>query len=194
MHIKIPDAIIPLLTPLADIRQHPDNPNNGDVDDVMESILTNGYLAPITYDANTGYIVAGNTRYAAMLGLGQTHIPAIPVTHFDQANDGARRYMIGDNEIARKARMDRGLELAILEALKETDIGLLGTGIDDNDYEQRLLESAMPPPDPEPEGHGFGPGALGVFQVVIEFDSEDDAEAALADLSDAYDNVRISRL
>jgi len=167
------------------VRQHPDNPNNGDVDIVIESIQVNGYVNPIIVQEETGFIVAGNTRYAAMLALGQTAIPAIKVR---QTDEGAKRYLVADNQTARLARMDESQLATILQELKESDIGIIGTGFDQNSMEDLLLRVSSPD---MPDGHGYGgPQPLGIFQVVIEFDNQDDAESAASELHHMYANVR----
>lgn len=128
MHVH--EALVPLLRDIDTVRQHPDNPNNGDIDSIAESIEVNGYIAPVIVQRSTGYIVAGNHRYAAALSLGATEIPVIEV---ELSAEGARRYMLADNRTAQKAEMDNAALIALLRDMQTTDHGLVGTGYDEAD-------------------------------------------------------------
>jgi hypothetical protein len=188
--VRFPKSLEALLVPIDQIKQHPDNPNNGDDDNTIESIQTNGFVTAITADANTGFIIAGNTRYRALLALGQTHAPVIWVDHWD--SEGATRYLVGDNASSRRAVMDEGQLLALLGNLAETERGLVGTSITQNEYERMLLDFASNQDVPDMSGFG-GPGEkmLGVFQIVMDFpDNEDERDAVFAELAERYENVR----
>lgn len=191
--VRFPEKVKPLLVPIDQVKQHPDNPNNGDDENLIESIQVNGFVTVITADANTGYIVAGNTRYRALLALGATHIPVLWVDHWDK--DGALRYLVGDNESSRKAVMDEAARLDLLKYLAETEQGLMGTSVTQNEYEKMLMEQANLDLLP-PEGMGFGhTGALGQFQVVLDFDEdEDERDRVFAILAEQYTKVRTVNL
>jgi len=175
MSVRIHEALVPLLVDINHVHQHPDNPNNGDIDSVVESIQVNGYVNPIIAQRTTGYIEAGNTRYAAMLALGQTQIPVIWVDHDDT---GAKRYMLADNQTARLAMMDNSMLHKLLTELQDTDMGLTGSGFVEDDI-ARILDDMLPEP-PEHIGGGFSPN--GIYQVVIEFDNESDMHDLAAEL------------
>lgn len=127
-HPKLKD----LLVPITAVTQHPDNPNNGDVEAIAESIEINGYIAPVIVQASTGYIVAGNHRYQALLGLGSQVIPAIYV---DMDEVTAKRYLLADNRIAALAVLDNANLVQILTELDDVD-SLLGSGYTKMDLEQ----------------------------------------------------------
>lgn len=117
-----------LLVPITAVQQHPQNPNNGDVDVIAESILANGFFNPVVVQRSTGYILAGNHRYAALLSIGETDIPVIWA---DVDDERALRILIADNRTAEIA-VRNNRELANLMALlEETDTGLVGTGYDE---------------------------------------------------------------
>ena len=77
MSIDFHSSLLDLLVPIEQVQQHPLNPNNGDMDAVVDSILGNGFYNPVVVQRSTGYIVAGNTRYAALLSLVETVIPVV---------------------------------------------------------------------------------------------------------------------
>lgn len=193
--VRFPESLTPLLVPIDQIRQHPDNPNNGDDENTVESIQINGFVTAITADAKTGYIVAGNTRYRALLALGETQAPVIWVENWDA--EGATRYLVGDNASSRRAVMDQAALLALLAQLAETEKGLTGTSIHQDEYERMMLDYANSLNE-TPEGEGFGgmgEGALGLFQIVLEFpDNRDERDAVFAELAERYDNIRVVNL
>lgn len=188
--VRWAEGVKPLLVPIDQVKQHPDNPNNGDDENLIESIKVNGFVTAITADAKTGYITAGNTRYRALHALGATQIPVIWVDHWD--GDGAVRYLVGDNASAARAEMDQGQLLALLGNLAETERGLVGTSITQNDYEKMLMDFATIKDDPELTGFGGQGVALhGLFQIVIDFqDDESERDAVFAELAERYENVR----
>lgn len=113
--------------PLSVLRQHPDNPNNGDADVVAESMSVNGVYMQIVAQRSTGYILAGHTRYAAMLAHGAL---AGPVTWLDVDDETALRILTVDNGSARLAHLDPHKLGEILEILNATDVGLAGSAYD----------------------------------------------------------------
>lgn len=188
--VRWAEGVKSLLVPIDQVKQHPDNPNSGDDENLVQSIQLNGFVTAITADAKTGYIIAGNTRYRALHALGATQIPVLWVDHWE--GDGAIRYLIGDNASARKAVMDDAQLLALLGALSETEAGLVGTSITDNEYEQMLMSFANNLDAPDLSGFGgAGEKVLGVFQIVMDFpDNEDERDAVFAELAERYENVR----
>lgn len=192
--VRFAPSVTPLLVPIDQVKQHPDNPNNGDDDNLVESIQTNGFVTAITADANTGYIVAGNTRYRALHALGATQIPVIWVDHWDK--EGAVRYLVGDNASSRRAVMDQAALLALLGELAETERGLIGTSITESEYEKMLLDFAAEVDAPDLTGFGAPEhGALGQYQVVLDFEENmSERDAIFAELSERYPNVRTVNL
>lgn len=191
--VRWAEGVKPLLVPIDQVKQDPRNPNKGDDENLVESIKVNGFVTAVTADSKTGYITAGNTRYRALLELGATEIPVIWVDHW--AGQDSTRYLIGDNASARRAVMDDSAELELLKSLMDdSDLRLAGTSISETDYERMLMEDAMEPP-PEGTGFGQGPALQGLFQIVIDFqDAEDERDEAFADLSQRYENVRMTSI
>jgi ParB-like chromosome segregation protein Spo0J len=125
--IRFHPALEPLMVPAQSIHPHPQNANNGDVDEIVASVLTNGCFRPI-YATREGTIVAGHHLYAALLELGAMMVPVIEV---DVDASGARRILLADNRIAALARVDDGLLMDLLKEVADEDRGLTGTGYDD---------------------------------------------------------------
>lgn len=106
------------------LREHPENPNKGDVDTIDESIEVNGWYGAVTAQKSTGYIIAGNHRYRTAKARGATEIPVI---WKDVDDEAALRILLVDNQSARKAQMDEEKLTAVLESLES----LSGTGYDE---------------------------------------------------------------
>lgn len=134
--------------PIADVQQHPDNPNNGDTAAIAESIERNGLYAPLIVQRDSGYILAGNHRYVALVQAGSREVPVI---YLDVDEVQARRIMVADNRTNRLGFDDPGLLAEQLEALFETDLGLAGTGYSDTEYLKILDEVGILDDDDEPD-------------------------------------------
>lgn len=130
--IRFHKALSDLMVPKDSITPNPENDNNGDVDEVIASIMKVGCYRPIYVSANTGHILAGHTLYAALLELGALMVPAL---YLDADSPDELRILLGDNQIARLARRDDMATLALLEQLNTEDNGLIGTGFHDRDLE-----------------------------------------------------------
>jgi len=181
--VRFAKGVQPLLVPIEQVHQHPDNPNNGDLDALIESIQVNGFVTAVTADAKTGQIMAGNHRYQALHALGAKEIPVIWVDHMDEG--GAVRYMVADNRTGKLAVIDESALAALLTDLSDTDMGLAGTGYDEVTY-QRLLLDLMADPDIPADG-GFGNAApSGIFQVVVDFEDKDDRDFLFAEMIERF--------
>jgi ParB-like chromosome segregation protein Spo0J len=191
--VRFAEGVRPLLVPIDKVQQHAQNPNNGDLDALIESIQINGFVTAVTADAKTGNIIAGNHRYQALHALGATEIPVIWVDHMDHS--GAVRYMVADNRTGKLAILDDTALAALLTDLSDTDLGLAGTGYDDAAY-QRLLLEMMADPD-IPNGGGFGDAApSGLYQVIVDFeDDRDSRDMLFAELAERFpEQARIADL
>lgn len=159
---------------------------------MIESILRHGFNGVITADRKTGEIVAGHTRYAALLALGQTVGPLV-FGDWDEDPAGPAAYMIVDNESGRMARMDEFQEAKLLMYIREQDKGLMGTGFDDEKLTKLLSKLARE--DEEDIGHHFGKPQgdmpLEIFQIIITFESPEHRDQVAADLGQVYENVRV---
>ena len=153
--------------PADTIKPHQQNPNNGDVDVVRESVLTNGVYRPIFVSAKTKEIVAGHTQYHVEVELqleAGIDEPMVPVLFIDGGPAEAKRILAVDNGSAAKAKMDDGLLLQLLRELEAADEGLRGSGYDDDDMAK--LDAKVNGSDELGDGDGepgVGDGELAVI-------------------------------
>lgn len=141
--VVIHPALDSLMEPIGKISQMPGNANNGDIDEITQSIMVNGLYRPIIAQRSTGHIMAGNNLYAACLGLGMEQVPVIWID-----TDDPIRILVGDNQIARLARMDDAALVELVEYLERTELGLLGTGFADQPLPYVDAEPFEPPAEP----------------------------------------------
>ena len=91
---------------LDEIKPYANNPriNDDAVDDVAESIRQCGYIAPIVIDEN-GEILAGHTRYKALLKLGKKECDVIVVSGLSE--EQKRKYRLYDNKTGELSQWDQ---------------------------------------------------------------------------------------
>lgn len=167
--VRFASGLEKLFVPINSVKQHPKNPRNGDLDAIIESIRVNGYVAPIMVQRSTGYIVAGNHRWQSLHALGSEVVPAIFVDYNDEE---AMRYMLADNATSDKGKNDDALLLELLRDMEKTDLGLIGSGFDNDDLERLILDLE---PEPIPEmGGGLQAAVHGIYEVTVSFDNPDD--------------------
>lgn len=133
-----------MLVPIDQVTPYENNANNGDVDVVRDSIETNGFYGAVIAQEGTGSLIAGHTRYEALLSLGSTEIPVIWVK---TSNVQAARMRLVDNRSTRLGQDDPGLLLEELQAIIEADADMLlaGTGFLEHDMEdiRRRIEEPL---------------------------------------------------
>ena len=182
--VRWAEGLEKILMPIEMAKPDPDNPNNGDVDAVIESIQLNGFNQVITVNKRTGHIEAGHTRQAALLALGSKVAPYVFVDHDDE---GRARYLIGDNETGKLAVIDREQEARLLRLLHDTEIGLAGTGVTEAKFLD-VLNKVINPQIPQEPGFMHSVAPSGIYQVVMSFHSEDDRDEFYAELPEHYRN------
>lgn len=136
------------LTPINALKPHPDNPRQGDIGAIHESITHNGFYGTIIVQKSTGYILAGNHRWQAAKAAGLTEIP---VTYLDVNDDHARRILLADNRTNDLATYNDEALAQLLQELHDTTGTLDGTGYDGDDLDQLLSDLEHDPlatPDP----------------------------------------------
>lgn len=122
---------------------HPENPNNGDVDAIVESLTTFDQYRPIVVQRSTMFIIAGNHTYFGAMQLGWKKV----LVHFvDCDDDVALQIMLADNNIARKARVDDGQLSKILSHLSESG-KLVGSSYNSEDLNGLLYRLNATSPD-----------------------------------------------
>lgn len=132
--VEFHDSLEPLMCDIDEVRPHPDNARNGDIDLIQESIRENGFVAPVIAQRSTRHILAGNHRYFAVMGMDSKKIPVVWV---DVDDTQAKRYLLVDNRSSDVGEYDNGLLLKLLNDLVEADGGdmaaLTGSGYSERD-------------------------------------------------------------
>ena len=121
-----------------ELRPHPRNARNGDVDAIVESLRINGQYRPIVV-ARGGVILAGNHTYAAAHELGWDELAAVQLD-IDPDSAEARRIMLADNRTADLGGYDEGL---LLDLLRSLDEDLLGTGYVPDDLDDLVARTTQ---------------------------------------------------
>lgn len=157
-HVQFHGDLAKSMVDIDSVQCHPENYNCGDVDGIMESIVTNGMYRPIYIQRSTGFIIAGNHTWMACKELGAE---VVPVSYVDCDDAQAMVILLADNEYAKKAKADYGQMVKIAELVQST-VGLMGSGVTDQELEQ-LKALVDTPLDPEPSDFGQWPSLC--FQV-----------------------------
>jgi hypothetical protein len=182
--------------PIAKLKPHPDNPNNGDTDAIKQSLLDGMYRSVCA--RVDGTILAGHHVYFAALELGWTELH---VDFVDVDDDQALKILVKDNRLPELgAGVDLGLLYPILQHLQEVDDGLDGIGYDEQGIENiaTLLDHGVwnpeddEPDDPEHAGGTGGTAADESFWPKIRLQvppATFDAWRALLDACPGRDDV-----
>lgn len=121
------------VTSVDELRMHPQNPRQGDVELIASSIDANGFYGSVVAQRSTGYVLAGNHRLLAAKSRG---IDKLPVIWLDVDDDAARRILLVDNRANDLAEYDEAQLVELLEGLDSLD----GTGYSDADLTSLLSE------------------------------------------------------
>lgn len=124
------------------LKEHPQNPNKGDLVTLEESIDENGWYGAVTAQRSTGYILAGNHRYKIAKKKGAREIPVI---WKDVDDETAVKILLVDNESTRKGEVDE----AILEELLAGLETLTGTGYALASLQEKIETEREAEPEPE---------------------------------------------
>ncbi len=115
--------------PITQVKENPDNPRINDtaVPKVAASIKESGYISPIIID-EVAMILAGHTRYKALIYLNQTVIPlVIKVTGLTP--EQKKRFIVADNKTNEFAEWDWEKLNIYTEAMLK-DIGFTSVELD----------------------------------------------------------------
>lgn len=144
MKYKVHESLSDRLVPITELRQHPKNARNGDIDAIAASLALHGQYRPIVvnrgtysdrYERNT--IGGGNHTYAACLELGWTHVA---VTWIDVEDVELDKILIVDNRTSDLAWNDEGLILSLLKEMPNIE----GTGYDQLSFEELAEKQSQP--------------------------------------------------
>jgi ParB-like chromosome segregation protein Spo0J len=161
------------------LRPHPRNPRNGDLDVLAESIREHGQYRALVVSQD-GYILAGNHTYAAALeqDIRELWVTRLPLDHDDPQ---AVRIMLVDNRAGDLAahRYDDGLLVALLQELPD----LSGTGFDDRALAE-LLEKDRDVSAEDDASLARERMAGLEYRIIIDCESEEHQAALLRRLED----------
>lgn len=137
--VRYHDDLKPLLHDIDSVEPHPENYNNGDVDEIATSIQKIGMYGPIKVQRSTGYIVAGNHTWMACKMLNATQVP---IVYADLDDEEAISVLVRDNELARAAKPDHYQLVQLLDRIKTNEGNLEGVGRTEQDLEnlRKLIE------------------------------------------------------
>lgn len=180
-----------LLVPAGDLLPHPNNPRNGDTEEIIWSIRLNHVYRPLYVQRSSRRILAGNHTYAAALEMGAERLP---VVWLDCTDDEAERILLADNRLADLGKYDDGVLARLLQGVSE-ESGLAGTGYSEKDLEKLLADTeaaAQQPLDVDPPSLISRPGDVWLLgQNRLEV-GEDGAE--LADALCRHFQVTVHRM
>ena len=129
------------LLPLAKIIPNPKNPNDHPKEQVKllsEIINAQGWRAPITISTRSGFIVAGHGRLEAAYAMGASVAPVDYQNFASEAEEYA--VLVADNRLAELSEINDAKLAGILSEIADTDVDLLLTGYDEEDFADLLLE------------------------------------------------------
>ena len=129
--VRYHDALRPLMRDISTIQPHPENYNNGDLEEIGASIDENGMCEVIKVQASTGYIISGNHTYFTLLERDATEAPCIDLHVSDTR---AKKLMIALNAIPRLAKPDNSQLLSLVQEIATED-SLRGIGISERQVE-----------------------------------------------------------
>lgn len=140
-HVKFHESLQPLMVGIDEVERHPENYNNGAVEEIERSIEINGMYRPIFVQRETGFIIAGNHTWEVCKSMGAD---MIPVVYLDVDEIEALQIMLADNEVARLAMPDNAALLATLNRIQEEGGDITSTGKTERDMEalQHLADIA----------------------------------------------------
>jgi Domain of unknown function (DUF4417)/ParB-like nuclease domain len=116
------------VVPVGKLKQHPKNPNKGNVGVIAESIEQNGFYGACVAQKSTGRILAGNHRWQ---GAKQAGAKTVPVIWLDVDDETALRIMLVDNRSSDLSTTDAELLAQVMKSLPS----VVGTGYTQDDYD-----------------------------------------------------------
>jgi ParB-like chromosome segregation protein Spo0J len=111
---------------IGSIKMHPDNPREGDVEGIAESLDENGQYRPLVVQTDTKYILAGNHTWLGMRQLGWKYADVVFV---DVDEDEAKKILLADNKLGQAGGFNDELLARIMSGLAD----VRGTGYDQSE-------------------------------------------------------------
>lgn len=139
-NIHHPTETIPIHT----LTTNQNNPRQGDIGSIIESLATNGQYRPITVNRRTGHIIKGNHTFQAAKHLGWTHIA---VHWIDVDEEEETRILLIDNRTSDLATYNTDALKTLLTSIHDYQ----GTGYTLEDVND-ILNGGPGKPGPKPTG------------------------------------------
>lgn len=138
------------VVPIDRIEPHPDNPRQGDLETIGESIEENGFFGACVVwwrgKRKKGWILVGNHRWKSFVEKGAAEIPVLWV---ECDEERAKKILLSDNRSSDRGSYDVKALTDLLVELKGADgQNLKGTGYDSTALDSLLADLALPT-----EGH-----------------------------------------
>jgi len=123
-------------TAIADLIPHPENPRDGDIGAIAESIQENGFVGSLVAQCSSSHVLVGNHRMQAAAAL---DYKKLPVHWVDVDDDTALRILLADNRNSDLATYrDDDLAKTLAHLAKKGK--LAGTGYDGDDLDALLFD------------------------------------------------------
>ena len=175
--------------PVDSLILHPRNPRVGDIDAIVDSLDQHGQYRPIVANKRNSRVLAGNHTLMAARRLGWSEIQ---VAWVDIDEDEEVRILLADNRTSDLGHYDTSALDSLLRELKESELGLSGTGYDDAEIDN-LLQSLEADLDEEVEGAGSPRDPdLVRYTLLIPRKDSDAFRIALIDIIADYPGCRVS--
>lgn len=159
-----------MYVPVDDLPDHPSNPRDHDLPDLIDSVLRFGFTSPPMIDGRTGLLAEGHGRKKATIALrdGGEAPPEgvvveegtwyVPVVHGWASTDDAEAeaYLLAGNQ---GGGWQNDVLAKLLEDLTATDLGLAGTGFSQAEvdlvFSELAISAPLPAQDPDDEWAGM---------------------------------------
>lgn len=125
------------IVPLDSLKPHPQNPRQGDIGAIVESLSEHGQYKPLVVQRGTRHILAGNHTWQGAAQLEWTHIQVVFV---DVDDEQALKILLVDNRTSDLATYDDALLADLLKAVHAVNGELTGTGFDTDALDDLLAK------------------------------------------------------
>lgn len=154
---------------VSQLKPHPENPRQGNVNAIQQSITENGFYGALVVQRSTGYVLAGNHRLKAAKRAG---LKQVPVLWVDVDDWTAKRILIADNRASDLAGYQESALSDLLAQIQAQQGDLTGT--------------LFSPVDLTDIGYHMKPAGLGVFAARRDEHIDESAFYALKQDPDAH--------
>jgi ParB-like chromosome segregation protein Spo0J len=157
------------------LKPHPNNPRQGDVGAIHQSIEANGFYGAVVAQKATGHVLAGNHR---LIAAQHANAEEVPVMWVDVDDATALRILLADNRTNDLASYDEQALADLLTDIMADEGTLDGTGYDRDALDDLMRAITVPGPGEWGDALGDLPdGDKAPFQQMTFTLHDDQAEA-----------------